>query len=91
MRNEMTQEERMTLKKAADYISFYSVGICLAIYIVSDLEHKLINIPEAMAFRPEKIFYPEKYWFEHPLFPEGKSERLLAIAFMLTMPKEMIP
>lgn len=52
----------------------------------------LYNIPEAQAFNPGTDYWWGDYTMGiAPQSSEALSARLLGLAFMLTMPKDMIP
>lgn len=85
----MTRKQREALERAYVLIENETEN-CICYALPEDVN--LYYIPEAMAFYPSASL-----WWGHSTmeilfdYPEARSARLLGLAFMLTMPKDMIP
>ncbi len=88
----MNTHYKKSLIEAAEIISYLKyVGICSATFF------DLSECPEFMAFNPFKEKNTNYYWWKDSTMDDGDTQddiqnaRLIAIAFMITMPKDMVP
>jgi hypothetical protein len=88
----MTQKQRKALEGA--YVEIENEEAVCICYTWSMMRNKvcLLDIKEAMALNPNSMFWWGMETMDLNIgHPEVRSARLLGIAFMLTMPKDMIP
>lgn len=85
----MTRRQRKALERAYVLIENETES-CICSTLPEDIN--LYDIQEAKAFYPHTAFWWGRFTMGVPLSsPEVRSARLLGLAFMLTMPKDMIP
>jgi len=89
----MNKEHRKALLDAAELIEKdINTGLCLSILHASGWQFDLDDIPEAQAFDPGFNYWWGTDTMKCPPYSEKcKQARLLGIAFMLTIPKDMLP